>query len=73
MTNLADDRLDWSLTTWKGNRLRQHREFLALPFRRKLELMEEMCESARRIMEIRKREGLPYRDPQTGEVIHPTR
>ena len=72
MTNPANDRLDWSPTTWKGSRLRQHRDFRALPFRRKLELLEEMCDSARQIMEQRKRQGLSYLDPLTGEVIHPT-
>jgi hypothetical protein len=40
------DEFDWSLTTWDGNRRRQHQEFLALPFRRKLEILEEMAEVA---------------------------
>lgn len=46
MTNLRKEpeTIDWSLTTWKGSRLRQHREFLALPFRRKMELLEEMTQ-----------------------------
>lgn len=46
MTNLRKEPepIDWSLTTWKGSRLRQHREFLALPFRRKMELLEEMSQ-----------------------------
>ena len=33
---------DWSLSTWEGNRRLQHQEFNALPFRRKLELIESM-------------------------------
>lgn len=35
------DEIDWSVTTWEGNRRRQHQEYYALPFRRKLELLEE--------------------------------
>ena len=37
---------DWSTTSWEGNRLRQHREFLALPFREKLRRLEQMAEVA---------------------------
>jgi hypothetical protein len=37
---------DWSSTSWEGNRLRQHREFLALPFREKLRRLEQMAEVA---------------------------
>lgn len=46
MTGKSDDETDWSVTTWKGSRLQQHRAFHALPFARKLELIEEMSESA---------------------------
>lgn len=35
---------DWSVASWEGNRLQQHREYLALPFRRKLEILEAMAE-----------------------------
>jgi hypothetical protein len=48
-----EEQIDWSLTTWKGSRLRQHREYLALPFRRKLELIEEMCERSRLLQKKR--------------------
>jgi ribosomal protein L31 len=41
-----DDHIDWSLTTWEGNRMRQHREFLALPFREKIQAMEDLGEFA---------------------------
>jgi hypothetical protein len=37
--------VDWSLTTWKGSRLQQHREFHALPFARKLEIMDDLRET----------------------------
>jgi hypothetical protein len=68
---LDKDGIDWSLTTWKGSRLEQHRAFQALPFRRKLELVEEMCDQVRFLAESRRRQGLPYRDPHTGEIVRP--
>ena len=37
---------DWRATSWEGNRLRQHREFLALPFREKLRRLEQTAEVA---------------------------
>lgn len=46
MTGKPDDPIDWSLTTWKGSRLQQHREFYALSFAHKLELIEQMSETA---------------------------
>ncbi len=47
MTAKTEPVIDWSLTTWKGSRRQQHREFLALPFARKLECVEEMADLAR--------------------------
>lgn len=38
------DDIDWTLTTWEGNRRRQHAEFRALPFREKLVILEQMSE-----------------------------
>ena len=38
--------IDWTLTTFDGNRRRQHREFRALPLREKLLRIEEMGEVA---------------------------
>jgi hypothetical protein len=46
MTGKPERGAKWELTTWKGSRLQQHREFHALPFSRKLELIEEMAEMA---------------------------
>jgi hypothetical protein len=46
MTGKPESGGDWSAATWKGSRLQQHRAFHALPFSRKLELIEEMCEMA---------------------------
>jgi hypothetical protein len=64
--------IDWSLTTWKGSRLQQHREFYALPFRRKLEIAEELADLARETAEDRRQRGLPYIDPYTRECVPST-
>ena len=65
-----ESKIDWSLTTWKGSRREQHRMHLALPFRRKIELIEEMCDQARSVIEARRQKGLPYIDPLTDRVVH---
>lgn len=36
------DEIDWSLTTFKGNRRRQHEDFLCLSFREKLTVIEDL-------------------------------
>ncbi|MEX2220063.1 MAG: hypothetical protein WD749_15030 [Phycisphaerales bacterium] len=41
-----DEPIDWSLGTFEGLRRRQHEEFYALPFREKLERIEQMAEVA---------------------------
>lgn len=46
MTEPNDSSIDWSLTTWKGSRRRQHEEWRALPFAEKLSQIEEMNEFA---------------------------
>jgi len=69
MTGKEEPDIDWSLMTWKGSRLQQHREFYALPFRRKLEVIEEFDDVARHFLEHRKSRGLPYIDPATGKLV----
>jgi hypothetical protein len=54
---------DWSLATWEGNRRQQHLEFLRLPFRRKLEIIEELGEITMFFAERRRARGLPV-DPR---------
>lgn len=39
-----NDPIDWSVTSWEGSRRQQHREYLALPFREKLGILEQMAE-----------------------------
>lgn len=71
MTAANQSEPDWSLTTWKGSRRRQHADWLALPLRRKLEAVEQMCDFARENIARRKALGQPYVDPYTGEVVGP--
>jgi hypothetical protein len=73
MTAKSDDSIDWEKTTWKGHRREQHRDFRALPFRRKLEVLEEMSEFALRTLANRRKAGKPYIDPDTGEPVAGTR
>jgi hypothetical protein len=60
---MDEDAIDWSVTTWEGNRLRQHREFKALPFLEKLLRLEQRGEMSRWLLERararRVREGPP--------------
>lgn len=65
MTAPPDDPIDWSLTTWKGSRRQQHREFHALSFARKLELIEEMAAAA--AFFAPKREAAVNEDPGVSE------
>jgi hypothetical protein len=45
---MMPDDIDWTLTTWEGNRRRQHEEFRALPLRTKLAMIEQMSEVSER-------------------------
>lgn len=53
MNQPPDSDIDWELCTFEGLRRRQHLEFLALPFRRKLELIEGLAEVAERFAAMR--------------------
>jgi hypothetical protein len=67
MTPDEEAKIDWNLTTWKGSRLQQHREFFALSFREKLENIEQLDELAYHFQEQRKRKGRPYISVEPGE------
>jgi len=69
MTTTSNPEIDWSLTTWKGSRRKQHEEFRAIPFSRKLEIIEEMNRFAKATMERRRNRGQAYIDPYTGERV----
>jgi hypothetical protein len=60
MTPDDEAKMDWSLGTWEGSRRAQHKAFLALSLRQKLEALEEMADLARRFQQERKSKGLPY-------------
>ena len=49
MTKPADEEIDWSLCTWKGSRRKQHQDFHAIPFSRKLEIIQEMNDAVREL------------------------
>ena len=49
------DSVDWSVTTFEGNRLRQHQEFMRLSFRDKLLVIERLCELTPRFESARRR------------------
>jgi hypothetical protein len=55
---------DWTLATWEGSRRQQHRDFLALSFRRKLEVIEQLGEVATLFAAWRTARGLPVRLPE---------
>lgn len=42
------DPVEWSVTCWEGNRLRQHQKYLRLSFRQKLKILEQMAEETAR-------------------------
>ena len=69
----TDAEIDWSVCTWKGARRRQHQDFYAIPFGRKLEIIEEMNAVALATLEARRARGLPYIDPYTGARVPGTR
>lgn len=41
------EEIDWTLATWEGSRRQQHREFLALSLREKIQVLEDLGEVAR--------------------------
>ena len=44
MSGSSEERIDWELTTFEGNRRTQHLEFFALSFQEKLERLENFAE-----------------------------
>jgi len=55
------DPIDWEVASWEGHRRRQHQEFLALPFREKIVVIEQLGEVAAFFSERRLARGLPVR------------
>ena len=49
---------DWTAATWEGSRRRQHQAFLALPFRDKLAVIEDLADLAAFFAERRRARSL---------------
>ncbi len=64
-----DDEIDWSLTTWEGSRRATLRDWMKLSLTEKWAAVEEMADFARATIDWRRRQGLPYIDPYTGEGV----
>ncbi len=65
----GEPQIDWESCTFAGAEREQLRVWSQLPLRNKLEALEEMCDHARATIEWRRRQGLPYIDPYTGEGV----
>lgn len=61
--------IDWEACTFEGLEREQFRVWSRLPLRRKLMALEEMGDLASKMLEWRKSRGLPYIDPDTGELV----
>lgn len=61
--------IDWESCTFEGSERQQLQRWAALSLRAKLEALEAMCDHARATIAWRRREGLPYFDPTTGELV----
>lgn len=65
--------MGWSQCTSKGSEIAQLRVWMKLPLRAKLEALEALSELSLRFLEQRKKAGLPYIDPYTGEAVPPAK
>jgi hypothetical protein len=65
--------LGWEQCTAEGSERAQLLVWMKLSVRQKLAAVEEMSERSRRWLARRQREGLPYFDPATGELVKPPR
>ncbi|MEX1118117.1 MAG: hypothetical protein WEB60_04915 [Terrimicrobiaceae bacterium] len=61
--------MGWEQFTPEGSELAQLKVSSALSVRERLIALDDLCELSRRMMENRKRSGLPYFDPSTGELV----
>ncbi|NBB78216.1 MAG: hypothetical protein GVY36_02045 [Verrucomicrobia bacterium] len=61
--------IDWSKTTFEGAERENLRGWQKLSFDEKLQANEEMNELANDLFARRKANGLPYIDPDTGELV----
>jgi hypothetical protein len=59
----------WASGTWEGARREQLYRWGLLTLREKMQAVEDMGVLARHFANSRRRRGLPYRDPATGELV----
>ena len=69
MSEFDDSTVDWSLTTWEGSRRAQLRDWMKLTLTEKWQAVEDMADWARATIAERRKSGLPYIDPYTGELV----
>jgi hypothetical protein len=60
---------EWSSTTWEGSRIAQLRDWAKMSLFQKLKFAEELEASGMAMIDRRKARGLPYIDPDTGELV----
>ena len=60
----AEQQIDWSLTTWEGNRRAQLRQAQKLTIRERLAAAEGLAEVARRFEQIRAQGGFKACEPE---------
>ncbi|MEM9481318.1 MAG: hypothetical protein AAGA58_16835 [Verrucomicrobiota bacterium] len=63
---------DWSSTTWDGSRLENLRRWQKLTLKERLEAAEEIEALGRHFASSRHKNGLPYFDPDSGELVDPS-
>ena len=69
---LNDPSIDSYACTYDGARLKNPRDFSALTFAEKLEVIEGLNDFARSTLESLQRCGRPYLDPYTGQLVRPS-
>ncbi len=63
------ENIDWSKTTFEGAERENLRGWRKLTFDQKLQANEDMNDLANEFFARRKAKGLPYIDPDTGELV----
>jgi len=67
--NREDEGIDWSVTSWEGNRQATLRGWAGLSLLEKFRAVENMEALATDLFRQRREAGLPYIDPDTGELV----
>ncbi|MEM0896855.1 MAG: hypothetical protein AAGJ79_08200, partial [Verrucomicrobiota bacterium] len=62
---------NWSSASWKGSRIENLRQWRQLSLNERFDAAEEIEVLAMHFLESRRKKGLPYFDPDSGELINP--